>query len=286
MTTLPRGLGRGLDALLGQHPAATTEGLVELPISVLAPHPHQPRQHFSEEALQELAASIAIHGVIQPLTVRPMDDGTYQIVAGERRWRACQMAGRSTVPCIVRPMDDSEALAIALVENLQREDLSPMEEARALETLRTTLNLTQDELADRVGKSRPAVANALRLLRLPEEVQAMLDGGQLSPGHGRALLSLNEADLMVRAAQEVLRRGLTVRQTEALVKHFPPTPKPPKPAPPEDIHAWVQRLASRLPCAVVVRGGSDRGEIVLRYRNPEERRQVAALLRNIIGEDA
>ncbi len=279
MTISPRGLGRGLDALLG---ADTPEphGLVEIPLSQLRPSPYQPRQRFDETSLQELATSIQAQGVIQPLTVRPMEDGGYEIIAGERRFRACQLAGLATVPCLVRPMDDAEALAVALVENLQREDLSPMEEARALEALRSTLELTQEALADRVGKSRPAVANALRLLKLPAEVQALVEEGTLSAGHARALLALEQKELILAAAQEVLRRGLTVRQTEALVKRFPPRPPQPKALPP-DAATVVERLAACLPCAVQVRGTHRRGQVVLSYRTSEERERLFALLERL-----
>ncbi|MBZ4686353.1 MAG: stage 0 sporulation protein [Desulfomicrobiaceae bacterium] len=277
MTGSTRGLGRGLDALLGSTSSEPQEGLQEIPLNQLRPSPYQPRQHFDPAGLEELAASIAAQGVIQPLTVRPMDDGSYEIVAGERRFRACQMAGLCTAPCLVRKMSDTEAMAVALVENLQREDLSPMEEARALEALRATLNLTQEDLADQVGKSRPAVANALRLLKLPASVQDMVEDGRLSAGHARALLPLETEELIHAAAQEVVRRGLTVRQTEALVKRFPPTPPQPKTLP-ADMAAWHQRMAERIPCPIQVRGDEKRGQVVFSYRNPRERALLLALM--------
>lgn len=280
MTGTIRGLGRGLDALLGDTTNTPQEGLMEIPLNQLRPSPYQPRHHFDPEGLKELAASIAAQGVIQPLTVRPMEDGAYEIVAGERRFRACQMAGLYTAPCLVRRMNDTEAMAVSLVENLQREDLSPMEEARALETLRVTLGLTQEELADQVGKSRPAVANALRLLKLPASIQHMVEDGQLSAGHARALLPLETENLMSTAAQEVIRRGLTVRQTEALVKRFPPTPPQTKPLP-ADMKAWHQRMAERIPCPIQVRGDEKRGQVVFSYRNPQERALLLALMEGL-----
>lgn len=194
---------------------------MELDTGSLRPNAHQPRQHFEHKALEELAASIKAQGLIQPILVRPTDmPGFYEIVAGERRWRACQLAGLEQVQCIVRSLDDYESMAIALIENLQREDLNPLEEARALEKIKEHFSITQEELADKIGKSRPAVTNALRLLKLPERVLIMLEKNVLSAGHARALLGLEHAEDMEALAQTVSSQNLSVRQTEALVKKW------------------------------------------------------------------
>ena len=189
MTMKKRGLGRGLDVLIKSRvvePEQQAE-IVSLDMNALTPNLNQPRHHFDQEALDELAASIKSQGLIQPILVRPLDEpGKYEIVAGERRWRACQRAGLHSIECIVRPMDEHESMAIALIENLQREDLNPMEEARALGRIKEHFEITQDALADKIGKSRPAVANSLRLLRLPENVQGLLESGAISAGHARA----------------------------------------------------------------------------------------------------
>lgn len=212
------GLGKGLDALFLDN--STDEGLkaVTLNINDIEPNREQPRKHFDEDALSELADSIETHGVIQPLLVRPLSDGGYQLIAGERRWRASRMAGLNEVPVVIREMSDSEAMELALVENLQREDLNPIEEAEGFRLLMENYNLTQDQAAQRVGKSRPAVANAVRLLALPEELLEKVKFGTLSPGHARTLLSLEDAQKMIKVAEEIIKRNLSVRDSEKLVK--------------------------------------------------------------------
>ena len=213
------GLGKGLDALFLDNAIDESGGSVSrLPINDIEPNRDQPRKIFDEEALGELAKSIADHGVIQPLLVRPMTDGSYQLIAGERRWRASRMAGLTEVPVVIREMSDSEAMELALVENLQREDLNPIEEARGFQLLMETYALTQEQAASRVGKSRPAVANAMRLLLLPDDVLQMVETGVLSAGHARALLGLEQSDDMVALAKQIVEKGLSVRETERLVK--------------------------------------------------------------------
>lgn len=212
-----KGLGRGLDALFQENEAENTAG-VTLNISEIEPNREQPRKEFSEDALQELANSIQKHGILQPLLVRPIPSGGYQIVAGERRWRASRLAGLTEIPVIIRQMDDTEYMQIALIENLQREDLTPIEEARGFQNLIDEHEFTQEDVAKSVGKSRPAVANALRLLNLPEEVMIMLEENLISAGHARALLAVADEYEMSKLARMVHEKQLNVRQLENLIK--------------------------------------------------------------------
>lgn len=226
------GLGRGLDALFADNSIEeiSSTGAVNLKTMDIEPNRDQPRKVFDEDALAELADSIAKHGVIQPLLVRPMPDGSYQLVAGERRWRASRMAGLTEVPVVIKELSDDEAMALALIENLQREDLNAIEEAQGIKSLMDTLSLTQDEAAERVGKSRPAIANALRLLKLPDSVIALVSDGKLSPGHARALLGFRDEQDIIETADIVIEKGLTVRDVEKLVKKRNKEPKAEKPA--------------------------------------------------------
>lgn len=226
------GLGRGLDALFADNSIEeiASTSAVKLKIMDIEPNRDQPRKIFDEDALAELADSIAKHGVIQPLLVRPMPDGSYQLVAGERRWRASRMAGLTEVPVVIKELSDDEAMALALIENLQREDLNAIEEAQGIKALMDTLSLTQDEAAERVGKSRPAVANALRLLKLPDRVIALVSDGKLSPGHARALLGFKDEQDIIETADLIIEKGLTVRDVEKLVKKRNKEPKAEKPA--------------------------------------------------------
>ena len=226
------GLGRGLDALFADNSIEeiASTSAVKLKIMDIEPNRDQPRKIFDEDALAELADSIATHGVIQPLLVRPMPDGSYQLVAGERRWRASRMAGLTEVPVVIKELSDDEAMALALIENLQREDLNAIEEAQGIKALMDTLSLTQDEAAERVGKSRPAVANALRLLKLPDSVIALVSDGKLSPGHARALLGFKDEQDIIETADLIIEKGLTVRDVEKLVKKRNKEPKAEKPA--------------------------------------------------------
>ncbi|MBR5486219.1 MAG: ParB/RepB/Spo0J family partition protein [Oscillospiraceae bacterium] len=211
------GLGKGLDALFADNETADA-GTSTLRLSEIEPNSDQPRKHFDEEALSELADSIREHGVIQPLLVRPMAGGGYQLVAGERRWRASRMAGLTEVPVVISELDDEQVMAIALIENLQREDLNPMEEAMGYRNLMESYSLTQEQVAKKLGKSRPAVANALRLLNLPEEIQPLVVSGELSAGHARALLAFTDNEAMVSAAKLAAQGKLSVRDLEQMSK--------------------------------------------------------------------
>ncbi len=214
------GLGRGLDALFADNSVEEniSASAVKLSLNEIEPNKDQPRKTFDEKALSELADSIAQHGVIQPLLVRPMPDGSYQLVAGERRWRAARRAGLSEVPVVIREMSDSEMMELALIENLQREDLNPIEEAEGLQQLIHTYGLTQETAAARVGRSRPAIANALRLLSLPTPILELTRDGKISAGHARALLSLNDEEKMVEIADQILKKEISVREVERLAK--------------------------------------------------------------------
>ena len=225
-----KGLGRGLGALLGDFAEETTEQSAyrRRPIYKVEPNPDQPRQDFDEEELQALSESISIHGVIQPLTVRELSSGYYQIIAGERRWRAARQAGLSEVPAVVIEADDKKAMELALIENLQRQDLNPVEEALGYQSLMSDYGLTQEETASRVGKSRPAVANALRLLNLSPEVLEKVRSGELSAGHARAILSLKSEKQQIDAMKKILALALSVRQAETLCKNMLKEPKPEK----------------------------------------------------------
>ena len=226
----PNGLGKGLGALLGDFDAPAVEkGPYQLlPIYKVEPNPGQPRQDFDEEELQALAESISVHGIIQPLTVRETSNGYYQIIAGERRWRAARIANLTEVPAVIIEADDRKAMELALIENLQRQDLNPVEEAQGYDTLIKEYGLTQEETAARVGKSRPAVANALRLLGLCPEVLERLRNGELTAGHARAILSIKSDKKQMEAAQKIIALGLSVRQAELLCKNMTREPAPEK----------------------------------------------------------
>ena len=210
------GLGKGLDAIFYDNAREDDAGAVELSINDLEPNRTQPRQSFDDGAMTELADSIAQHGVLQPILVRPLLSGGYQIVAGERRWRASRMAGLTTVPAVIRDLTDSEVMQLALIENLQRQDLNPLEEALGYQTLMTEYGLTQEEASKSVGRSRPAIANAMRLLSLSKEVLPLVEDGTLSAGHARALLPISDPAEQLKAARAVIDGGLSVRKTEQL----------------------------------------------------------------------
>jgi ParB family chromosome partitioning protein len=226
MSVKKRALGRGLDALLGSEPVAVAgpDARVRLtPFVRVQPNPYQPRRHFNEEALEELTASIRANGILQPLVVRPMGDH-YEIVAGERRWRAAQQAGLAEVPVIVREFSNQEMLELSLIENLQREDLNAIEEAHAYRQLIDEFKLTQEQVAEKMGKSRVAVTNALRLLRLPQQVQEWIKEGRLSAGHARALLALESSAAQLSLARETMAQSLSVRETEGRVRQLLKSP--------------------------------------------------------------
>ena len=269
MANANRGLGKGLGALLGDAALhADTSDSLYLPISKIEPYANQPRHHFDEDALQDLADSIREHGIIQPLTVRRLSSGYYQIIAGERRWRAARIAGLHEVPAIVIEADDRKMTELSLIENLQREDLDPIEEAEGYKTLMGNYQLTQEEAAERVGKSRSAVANSLRLLGLCPEVREMLQNGVLSGGHARALLPL-KAELQLEAAKLVAAQGLSVRQTEALAKRLGSTKE--KKRTNEEIMAEsygrlaAQELSDKIGRTCRIVSGKKKGRIELDY---------------------
>lgn len=268
MASQKSGLGRGLGALLGDDALKTeTSGTFSLPISQVESCSTQPRKSFDGEALNDLADSIRRHGIIQPLTVRKLSSGYYQIVAGERRWRAARMAGLHEVPVVVIEADDRKAAELAMIENLQREDLNPMEEAAGFQSLVQSYHMTQEEAAEAVGKSRSAVANALRLLTLSPAVKTLVENGSLSAGHARTLLPL-PADLQESAARSVISGGLSVRQTEALVKKLSMAEQEPPALPSDkvDYAAEAQRdLTSRLGRGVKIVTGRKKGRVELEY---------------------
>lgn len=218
MSKKQSGLGKGLGALMLENNVDDMVSTSTLPINEIIPNKEQPRKTFDEGALQELADSITVHGVLQPLLVRPLLSGGYQLIAGERRWRASRMAGLKEVPVIIRELSDSEAMEIAIIENLQREDLNPIEEAEGLQALIDKCDYTQEQVAVSVGKSRPAIANALRLLKLPEEVRQMTKEGEISAGHARALLAFDNHAIMYEVAKQIVSDKLTVRDVERLAK--------------------------------------------------------------------
>lgn len=275
-----RRLGRGLSALLGDSPADAPQprGISTLPIEVLEPGDFQPRGPIAEDSLRELAASIEARGILQPLLARPHPDkpGRYQLIAGERRWRAAQLARLHEVPVLVRALEDGEALAAALVENLQRADLNAVEEAEGYRRLQREFGSTQDELAQAVGKSRSHVANTLRLLSLPDEVKSLLEDGSLTAGHARALLGARDP---VGLARTVIARGLNVRQTEALVANPPAERAPPQPKADPATQALARELSAHLGLKVAIGFDGKGGEMRIRYRDLDQLDGLLRLLR-------
>ena len=264
----PSGLGRGLGALLGDDVMKTeSSGSLSLPISQVETCSSQPRKRFDGESLQELADSISQHGIIQPLTVRKLSSGYYQIIAGERRWRAARLAGLQEVPVIVIEADDRKAAELAMIENLQREDLNPMEEAAGFQSLIESYHMTQEEAAQRVGKSRSAVTNALRLLGLTPSVRKLVEEGKLSAGHARALVPLSPS-LQESAANAIVSGGLSVRQTEALVKRLSAEKKEAQAKDPDEVDYLAEaqnELKARLCRGVKIVPGRKKGRIELEY---------------------
>ena len=268
-----KGLGSGLDALFGGDlPPEQEADLRTLPITKVEPGEHQPRESFDAEKLDELAESIRTHGVLQPIAVRRLDGEHYEIIAGERRWRAARQAGLTEIPARILEADDREAAVLALVENLQREDLNPVEQAKGFRRLMESCGYTQEAAAERVGCSRPALANSLRLLALPEAVLAMLEDGRLSAGHGRALLGLATGDQMLAAAEQVINQGLSVRQTEELVKRLTAPPRPPKPVSGDRIYvkALEEKLTRSFNRKVRIVTGPRKGRLELEYYGNED----------------
>ena len=284
-----KGLGKGLGALLGEASAAEGEAfqpVQTLPLQKIEPNPLQPRKNFDEEALNALADSIRTHGVIQPLTVRLMPNGFYQIIAGERRWRASRMAGLSEVPVSIIEADDRTAMELALVENLQRSDLDPIEEAQGYRQLMTDYAMTQEQAAGRVGKSRPAVANALRLLNLCPAVQEMVSAGALSAGHGRAIAALKQDAQQRAVAEKAANLSLSVRQTEQLCKKMakPPKPVEEKPLAVDYLEECGKDLSKRLGRGVKIVSGKRKGRVELEYYGEEDLQMLYDALCAIQGK--
>ncbi len=273
-----RGLGKGLDAIFAENSEAGGEGAVTVKIAEIEPNRDQPRKEFDSAALSELADSISQHGVLQPLLLRPMVSGGYRIVAGERRWRAARMAGLSEVPAVIREMTDAEEMLFALIENLQREDLTPLEEARGYRTLIETQGFTQEEVSQTVGKSRPTVTNAMRLLNLPEDIQEMLEKGEITAGHARTLLSFKNEESMRLGAQKA-RQGCSVRELENLAKRLNEK-KEPSPRSTSRSHYYEEAqlaVSEYLGRKVKVAGNKKRGTLQIEFYGEED-------LQNLLSE--
>lgn len=288
MTARKRGLGKGLEALIpaAEEKAAAAQGVIEAPLASITPNPHQPRAPVRDQDLVELAASIEEHGIIQPIVVTQSPDG-YQLIAGERRWRSARLAGLSTVPVIVKDVAPNEMLELALVENLQRSDLNALEEAMAYHQLTEEFGLTQEQVAHRVGKSRVAVANTLRLLKAARPVQEALLEGKVSEGHARALLGLEHTDAQEAALKTVLKKGLNVRQTEELVRRLlgqhreSEQQQPAREVSPET-RALEARFRETLGTKVSLKRSGKGGRIVIYYYSEEE---LDALYERIVGSE-
>ncbi|MBQ3216369.1 MAG: ParB/RepB/Spo0J family partition protein [Oscillospiraceae bacterium] len=277
MSAAKKGLGRGLGALIEDFaPPVREQSITSLPLQRVEPNPNQPRRSFDEAELQALADSITEHGILQPLAVRAMESGYYQIIAGERRWRAARLAGLSEVPVVVLEADDKTVMELALVENLQRQDLNPMEEAEGYRTLMEDYAMTQEQAAQRVGKSRPAVANALRLLALPDEVRQMVEEGAISAGHARAVLSLPNEKLQKAAAQKIIALRLSVRQAEAMCKamasHKPEQQK--KPVGVDYVAECEKTLSKQLGRRVKIVSGKRKGRFELEFYDQDDLQQL------------
>ncbi len=278
---MKKGLGRGLDALLGDYTQPTPEGVQELDIHLIDTNAGQPRKDFDQEKLQELADSIRQHGVVQPILLRQNGE-RYVIVAGERRFRAARLAGLEKVPAIVKDLDEAQVMEVALIENLQREDLNPIEEAAAIRFLMQQHDLTQEEVSKRLSKSRPAIANSLRLLTLPEPVQAYLRNGKLQAGHARALAGLQDPEAQAVLADKIVGEGLSVRAAESLAREQgqkPPRQKKEPPATDPDLAAAETSLREWLGTKVSIQGSSQRGRIIIEYYNAELLQGIYDLLR-------
>lgn len=283
MATKSQGLGKGLDAIFEDNFQTGTKNTSMLRIGDIEPRANQPRKVFDAEALAELADSIATHGLIQPVVVRENSKGFYSIIAGERRWRAAKMAGLTEVPVVILDIDDSKAAELALVENLQREDLNPIEEAMAFETLAKEYKLTQEEISQKIGRSRPAISNALRLLDLPDEVKQMVAGGELSTGHAKVLLSVKDEALLTEAANTVISKELTVRDTEKLIKKL----NSQKPAVDEIVSDKVEidytkelerRMTQRMGRRIAIKNKGKAKKIEIEYQDNEDLENLIDLI--------
>ncbi len=281
-----KGLGKGLDALLGDFSEPQAAGLQEVDIYLIDTNEGQPRKTFDKEKLNELAESVKLHGVVQPIVVRRMGE-RYSIIAGERRYRAARIAGLTTVPVVVRDMGEMQAREVALIENIQRENLNPIEEAAAIKTLMDLHDLTQEEVSRRISKSRPAVSNAVRLLSLPDEVQDMLKEGQIQAGHARAILAIPDELNRTIVARRIAQSGASVREAERIVKAElnpkmePATPKAEKRTPDPDLRAAEDALRERLGTKVSIQGSAAKGKLVIEYYTKD---QLSGLYDLLISE--
>ena len=287
--TRDSGLGRGLSALLGEAALdPEQQGVTRLPIEKVQPNAAQPRKLFTPESISDLADSIRIHGILQPISVRLLASGYYQIISGERRWRAAREAGVSEVPVLIVEADDKKAMELGLIENLQREDLNPMEEALGYHTLISEYGMTQEAVARQVGKSRPAIANALRLLSLPEDLKALVEENKLTAGHARAILSLNDEEARWALAQQIMDKALSVRQAEDIAKRLNQTPKTPE-APQKDPNqvdyaALAARdLGDHLGRKVKIISGKRKGRLELEYYGVEDLNDLLDALKTLPG---
>ncbi len=297
-----RGLGKGLDALLkGVGSEAEAADIKKIPLSSIRPNPNQPRKEFHQESLEELAQSIKSQGVLQPILVRPLpedEEHAYELIAGERRWRATKLAGQRTIPALIKDLSDDDSLTIAIIENLQREDLNSMDEALGLHQLQQRLNLSQDALAQRIGKSRPALANALRLLNLPEKMQEDLRKGNISAGHARSLLAIDDSGVQQQLRDRIVSDGISVREAEAQVSFWKDhgalpegetlvAPQPARLSKPKaptemdpDLKDIQDSLANSLQIPIGIKGGLDKGKLIIPYDSADQLDLLVAKLQS------
>lgn len=289
MAAKPRGLGKGLNAIIGADIVSEVidrPRAIEISVDRLSPNPFQPRRSFTEEGLEQLAESIRHHGILQPIVVRPSGDG-YQLIAGERRWRAAQIAGLQRIPAVVRELDDPSMVQVALIENLQREDLNPIEEASAYRRLMDEFNMTQEQLSSTIGRSRPAIANAVRLLNLPTEIQRAVEEGKLSEGHARCLLAISDQEDQLKVAAQIIANGLNVRQAEELVRGTTrdvsrETIRKRTSEDDPDAVRLTQRLGERLGTRVKLSGSVRKGKLEIEYYSTED---LDRILEIILGSE-
>lgn len=279
-----RGLGRGLSSLIPSLSPGIESQLEQIATDAIEPNPRQPRKYFDQEAFEELIASIDKHGIVQPIVVRPRDEG-FEIVAGERRWRAAKEAGLKTIPAIVRRSSDAQSLEVALIENIQRENLNAIEEAKAFQHLIDDFKMTQTDLAEQLGKSRTAITNTLRLLQLPDSLQQMVLDGQLSSGHARALIVLENEESQLKLAGKIIEEGLSVRQTENLVRlwQVAGSTDGQKPPLPQSYKVAARRLRKFLGAKVKVKLGKNRGKVEIEFSDDDELERIIDLVINQPG---
>jgi len=289
MAAKPRGLGKGLNAIIGADIVSEVidrPRAIEISVDRLSPNPFQPRRSLTEEGLEQLAESIRHHGILQPIVVRPSGDG-YQLIAGERRWRAAQIAGLQRIPAVVRELDDPSMVQVALIENLQREDLNPIEEASAYRRLMDEFNMTQEQLSSTIGRSRPAIANAVRLLNLPTEIQRAVEERKLSEGHARCLLAISDQEDQLKVAAQIIANGLNVRQAEGLVRGTTrdvsrETIRKRTSEDDPDAVRLTQRLGERLGTRVKLSGSVRKGKLEIEYYSTED---LDRILEIILGSE-